>query len=136
MIRLSFRDILASRVLLGGWWVSPNGEKFPVPYEGTGAPHARWAKEYLKNPKLTDEEAYSALFSKNWVRVRADVVDLSDEYGAWKVARNFLDTNVPESQKDGEIIMRVWPNNLDKEVTVNDVLEASSVYNLRSRKSF
>lgn len=126
-ITLSFRDKIAKRTILGGFWISPKGQIVSVPWGENS--HGDWGRKYLKRPEMSDQEVYDYFLSKNWVRVRADVIDFS-EY-ALGTAKDFIHNNVPENERDGDIVVNIWPNGLIKYVTPNEVLNADSVYDLR-----
>ncbi len=125
-VKISSRDIVSERLILGGFWISPDGEKHAVPWGEKS--HGNWGREYLKNPNLSETEVYDALLSKNWVRTRADVIDFS-EY-ALNTAKQFIYETVPEDKRNDEILVNIWPNGLIKRTTPNALLNADSVYEL------
>ena len=127
MIKLSMRDVVSKRTILGGFWVSPKGMLVPVPWGERS--HGDWGRRYLKRPEMEDQDVYNYFLGKNWVRVRADVMDFSED--AFRTAKVFLSGNVSEDDMDGDIVVNVWPNGLIKHTTPESVLNADSVYQVR-----
>jgi hypothetical protein len=128
VIKLSARDVVAGRTQLGSFWISPDGQLMQV-FVGDNKCHGDWGRSYLKDQNMSDQDIYDYFLSKNWIRIRSDVVEFAQ--GALNTAKDFLRGNVKEEDQNGEIVVNIWPNGLTKHTSPIAVIEADSVYQIR-----